>query len=450
MKRKLCIFMSAVMIFTLMFGINITYAKEQFVNAGSAMASAGTVSYDITNVSTLSKGGEVDWLKINTKNVEGYYTITYKNINIESGWNDRQRLNIELTTLSESVVEKVDIWENNETSINLELEPNSTYYFKIYMGDVYADKTGNYSITITFKQDKEADTLAEGASIKPNVVYNASLDGTGDIDCYKFVSPITGSYNIAFTNNNIESGWNEGQCPNGYFLSQYEEQLVFCSIGTNSTAYGSMNVEKGKTYYVKFMMGQYRPEFTGNYSFTIGKRCTAISLSKKKVKTTVGKKVVLKAKVKPANAIDKSVEWSSSDEGVCTVSSTGVVKALAAGKAVITCKSRDNEKVLKTCTVTVKPKTVTLKKVSSKKKNTVSIKFKTLKGITDYEIYYSTKKKGKFKKLASVYASGKSCTYKNTTLKSKKKCYFKVRAYRYFDGKNIYGAFSKVKGVKVR
>lgn len=450
MKKSIGIMLIATIICTMMFGATITQAKEQFVDGGSSISLAGSVSYDISNVSTLSVGGEIDWFKFNTKNVEGYYTITYKNINIESGWNNRQRLNIELTTLSEAVVKSVDLWENYETSINVKLEKNSTYYFKAYMGDIFADKTGNYSITITFKEDKEADTLAMGASIEPHKVYNASLDGIADVDCYKFVSPITGTYDVAFSNHTIESGWNEGQCPNGYFLSQYEEQLFFAAPGLNSTSYGTVNVEKGKTYYIKFLMGEYRTEHTGNYSFIIGNRCTAVSLSKNKVNMKVGKSVALKATVEPDNAMDKSVVWSSSDESVCTVSESGKVKAIQAGKATITCKSSDKEEVLDTCVVTVKPNAVQIKKITSKRNKGVSIKFKTVKGTTQYEIWYSRKKKGKYTRLTSLYVSDKSGLYTTYSLAQRKKYFIKVRGYAYSAGENIYGKFGKIKSVKVK
>lgn len=450
MKRFLCLVLSLTMVFSVMVGLNSVSAKEQFVDGGSTISKAGKLSYDITNVSTLSVAREVDWFKFDTKLVEGYYTITYKNINIPTGWNDRQRLNIELTTLSENVIRTQDIWENNEVSFDLKLEKDSTYYFKVYMGDVYEEETGNYCITIKFKEDKEADTLATGKKINPNVVYNCSLDGTGDVDCFKFVSPITGSYDIAFTNHTIASGWNDGQRPNGYFLSQYEEQLVFCAVNKNSTAYGSMKVEKGKTYYVRFRMGEYRPEYTGKYSFIIGKRVTSISLSKKKVTTTPGKKITLKATVKPSNALDKAVEWTTSDSGVCTVSSKGVVKTIAPGVATITCKSKDKKEIYKTCTVTVKPATVTLKSVKSPSKYYTAITIKTVKGASNYEVYYATSKKGKYKKLTSFYAYSGSYTYKTTSLKSRKTYYIKVRAVKYYSGKTINGAFSKIKSVKVK
>ena len=49
-----------------------------------------------------------------------------------------------------------------------------------------------------------------------------------------------------------------------------------------------------------------------------------------------GDAMTLTAEVSPENATDKSITWASSDESVATVSSTGVVKAVSHGTAVIT------------------------------------------------------------------------------------------------------------------
>jgi len=76
-----------------------------------------------------------------------------------------------------------------------------------------------------------------------------------------------------------------------------------------------------------------------------------ISLSQSSLELNVGEQAQLKATVKPDNATDKTVEWSSSDKSVATVSSSGNVTAVAAGSAVITASSGDKSS---TCKVSVK------------------------------------------------------------------------------------------------
>lgn len=59
--------------------------------------------------------------------------------------------------------------------------------------------------------------------------------------------------------------------------------------------------------------------------------------------------------VLPDNASNKDVYWSSSDDGVATVSATGAVTAKAAGSAIITVTTVDG-KFSATCTVKVTQK----------------------------------------------------------------------------------------------
>ena len=81
---------------------------------------------------------------------------------------------------------------------------------------------------------------------------------------------------------------------------------------------------------------------------TVGKVVVSISeVSLKKTRT-----ISLNATLYPTTLTDKSVTWKSSNTAVATVSSSGKVKGIKAGTAVITCTS--NATGLKgTCTVTV-------------------------------------------------------------------------------------------------
>lgn len=86
---------------------------------------------------------------------------------------------------------------------------------------------------------------------------------------------------------------------------------------------------------------------------------------------------------------------------------------------------------------------VSVKSVSGKGVKITWNKVKTAKG---YQIKYSTKKNMTDAKTAT---SG-SLSKKITKLKSGKRYYFKVRAYKTADGSRIYGGWSSVKSVKVK
>lgn len=63
---------------------------------------------------------------------------------------------------------------------------------------------------------------------------------------------------------------------------------------------------------------------------------TDITLSQTNLSLEKGETATLTATVAPADATDKTVSWSSSDASVATVSSSGLVTAVKAGKATIT------------------------------------------------------------------------------------------------------------------
>ncbi len=64
-------------------------------------------------------------------------------------------------------------------------------------------------------------------------------------------------------------------------------------------------------------------------------------------------KFILTPTIEPANATNKEIEWSSSDETIATVDENGKVKALKEGVVNITATSKDNKEIKAICEVTV-------------------------------------------------------------------------------------------------
>jgi ribosomal protein S19 len=77
---------------------------------------------------------------------------------------------------------------------------------------------------------------------------------------------------------------------------------------------------------------------------------------------------------------------------------------------------------------------------------TAVVSWNKISGADGYQIYYSTSKNGKYKKLKSTSA----LSYKKSGLTSGKKYYFKVRAYKKTSAGTVYGEFSKVQSVKIK
>ena len=80
----------------------------------------------------------------------------------------------------------------------------------------------------------------------------------------------------------------------------------------------------------------------------------AIELSESEKKLNVGKSFTITATVKPDNAWNRTVTWSSSDPSIATVDENGTVTAIAKGEAIITAESADGVKA--ECKVTVEKK----------------------------------------------------------------------------------------------
>lgn len=82
---------------------------------------------------------------------------------------------------------------------------------------------------------------------------------------------------------------------------------------------------------------------------------TRITLNDATVEVEVGATKALIAKVEPSDAVNKAVEWKSSDEAIATVDTAGRVTGVAEGTATITVTAKADSKVSVSITVTVVP-----------------------------------------------------------------------------------------------
>ena len=80
---------------------------------------------------------------------------------------------------------------------------------------------------------------------------------------------------------------------------------------------------------------------------------TSLALELSKATLNEGDSIRLKVETAPIYATDHTVTWSSSDNSIAMVDSTGMVKAIAAGTATITATANDNPKLSAKCRITV-------------------------------------------------------------------------------------------------
>lgn len=168
-----------------------------------------------------------------------------------------------------------------------------------------------------------------------------------------------------------------------------------------------------------------------------------ITIKKKTVTLKPGKTV---KNVAIAQGYTGKVSYSTSNPKAATVNAEGKVKAINAGKAVITVTA-DGEKA--SFTVRVAPKKITKLKITAKGKTSVKISWKKVNGASGYQVAVKTGKNGKYKVVKTLKGQNK-VSYTKTKLKSGKTYYIKVRAYKTIDGKKVYGDYTSVKKYKAK
>lgn len=140
------------------------------------------------------------------------------------------------------------------------------------------------------------------------------------------------------------------------------------------------------------------------------KKITISGVSKK---LADGKKMALSVTIKPTNATNKKVTWTSSNKRYATVNSKGVVTAKKAGigkKVTITATAKDGSKKKCKYTITIMKDSVKSIKLQAAKKTVKagsSIKVKAIVKTTGTKVNKKLKWTSSNKKYATVSSSGK-------------------------------------------
>ena len=127
--------------------------------------------------------------------------------------------------------------------------------------------------------------------------------------------------------------------------------IKYNSSGNRFSSYAS-----GQTTPQLYREGTTRTNYTTKFVKPVA--VTGVTLNKDATTLAIGATETLTATVAPQNATNKNVSWSSNAEGVATVTSAGVVTAVAAGEATITVTTEDGS-FTDECVVTVLPTVAT-------------------------------------------------------------------------------------------
>lgn len=173
-------------------------------------------------------------------------------------------------------------------------------------------------------------------------------------------------------------------------------------------------------------------------------KVSKVSIVAKKKTINLGEKVNLKASVLPTNASNKAVTWKSEDAKIATVSSSGIVKGIKAGKVKIYATAKDGSKKYSYVTLTVKPKKVSSVSVKKFDKNKVKIKFKKPSDISGVQIMMKQGEKG----FVSIKKSNISLYIRKNLKKGNYQ--FKLRTYKKIKSNYIYGDYTKTYKITIK
>ncbi|MDD5879494.1 MAG: fibronectin type III domain-containing protein [Clostridiales bacterium] len=79
----------------------------------------------------------------------------------------------------------------------------------------------------------------------------------------------------------------------------------------------------------------------------------------------------------------------------------------------------------------------------------IYVKWKKVNDASGYEVYRASSKNGKYSKVKTI-TKGSTVSYMNSNLASKKKYYYKVRAFKVVSGKKVYSSYSDIKNIKTK
>lgn len=225
-----------------------------------------------------------------------------------------------------------------------------------------------------------------------------------------------------------------------------------------SVKYGSMILVAGTDYTVSYEnnknVGTAKVVVTGkgNYTrnnsktFIITKGTQVLNYTKTFTKAYGAKAFSLKVK----RIGDGKLTYKTSNKKVATVNSSGKVTLKGTGKATIEVKAAEtkNYKAAKAkIKIVVNPKKQTFKSVKKVQDKTMKVTWKKDTKANGYQMQYSTDRNFK-KSVKTVKVNTNKTTFKTVSnLKSGKRYYVRVRSFK--KSPKLYGAWSKVKSVKM-
>ena len=313
------------------------------------------------------------------------------------------------------------------TDKNTRLNLNEDYSL-LYSGNIFA---GSAVITITGKGNymgnlTKSFTISKAMMEVRAESYSGIYDGT--------------SHSIVLTVNNPQNNVI-------IYYSTIKElnSSNYKSIGTTEKPY---RVERGITTVYYYIIAKNYQDVSGSENIMLSK-ANQIIIADNFIKSYGAPKFYIGAKVTG----DGKLVYKSENKKVVTVSNDGKVTIKGIGKAniIISVASTTNYKtVSRKIRVIVNPKKTHLYASKCVKKKILTITWKKNKTASGYQIYYSTAKNFEKNTKSITIKKGKRTRLNISGLKSKKKYYVKIRAFKKVKGKKYFSKWSTVKSSVVK
>lgn len=358
--------------------------------------------------------------------------------------------------------------EANDTSYKIGLD-KGTYYLSIIGGDYYFDyshkfDTCDYNFTLKYEPsefwEKENNNDFRTATfVTCEKMYKGSINDDTDIDFYKVDLENSQTVDFSFFCKDVRDS---GEYYQLVVYNAKTNELYKHSFSGNASSQ-KFNLYLGAgSYYFSIIGGDFYFDYshkytTSEYSFSISTQKAPAQVKNLKVTKTTDSIIRIQWN-KVEEAEKYKVYYSTNGKNWKTEVSTDniqTVKNLKDGtsyrfkvKAIAGEEEGRVSSVIKTST---RVKKVKLESVKSPKDSRLVVRWNDVRGSHGYVIEYSTSKKF-IKKATKSYREKDDNAEKITLkkLKSDKRYYVRVRAYRIVNDKTVYGSWSSVKSVKVK
>lgn len=200
-------------------------------------------------------------------------------------------------------------------------------------------------------------------NLTPNTAYTVEVEENGATGSVQFTTTdiVPGAPTVTVTAKagaidfTIVDGTNDGTAITGYTI-YYTDGTTPKTQNTTAKTGTITGLTDGKQYSIQATAKNGKGESSKSTAVNATPKTavTGVTLDATTATLDIAGTKQLTATVAPTTATNKAVTWSTSAAAIATVSSTGLVTAVAEGEATITVKTTDGNKTA-TCVVTVNP-----------------------------------------------------------------------------------------------